>query len=96
MDIREFFELPEDVRDEIIRVHNKQSVIRDRARMIKLDRDILNKKEAALQQECEHTFAASTNRVIEDEYGRRTGASENQHYCPDCDLRWTTWNHRVA
>lgn len=92
MDIREFFELTTEQRDELFRVHEKQKSIRNTARMIKLDRDILNKKEAAMQQECEHFFAVVKSRVIEDEYGRRTGASEHEHYCPDCDLRWFTWS----
>ena len=90
MNLREFFDLPIAQRDELFRLHIKQKEIRSRAQSIKLQRDSLDKMEAAMQQECDHTFAASTNRVIEDEYGRRTGVSEGQHYCPDCDLKWYT------
>lgn len=91
MDIREFFDLPIEQRDELFRIHNKQKEIQSRAQSIKLQRDSLSKMETALQEECEHTFAAFSSRIIEDEYGRRTGDSERTHYCPDCDLRWTTW-----
>ena len=91
MDIREFFNLPVEERDELFRVHEKQKSIRARAEYIKKERHSLDKQEAAMQEECEHTFAVTRSKVIEDEYGSRTGVTERTNYCPDCDLRWVTW-----
>jgi hypothetical protein len=88
MYIREFFDLPIDQREELFKIHIKQKDIRNKAEYIKKERHSLNVQEATLQEACEHPFAKSTTRVVEDEYGRRTGTSESQHYCPDCDKKW--------
>lgn len=91
MDIREFFDLPVEQRDELFSMHRKQKEIRAKAEYIKKERHSLDIQEAAMQEACEHIFSVVRARIIEDEYGRRTGASEHQHYCPDCDLKWFTW-----
>ena len=91
MDIREFFDLPIAQRDELFRVHEKQKSIRAKAEYIKKERHSLDIQEKAMQEACEHTFAVVRSKVIEDEYGTRTGVTERTNYCPDCDLRWTNW-----
>lgn len=90
MDIREFFELPEEVREDMFKLHRKQKEIRATRESINEERKQLDTREINNQIRCEHTFAESKYEAFEDEYGRFTGDGEYRHYCPDCGKRWTT------
>ena len=90
MDIKDFFDLPEDQRQFIIDLHDKQKSIRFQREMIDNSRRSLNTKEINLQMECEHPFATKEYKAYKNEFGNLTGGGEYHHHCKDCDYRWST------
>jgi len=90
MDVRDFFNLPEDQRDLLVNLHRKQKTIRHTRANIMEERQRLVTREFNNQNECEHPFAEKTYRARENEFGNLTGGGEYHHYCEDCGKRWTT------
>lgn len=89
MNISEFLELDEDVRNELIKVHRTQKRIREALIEIKEERKRLRTHELNLQLECTHPSAVSQHLCEEDEYGSRISGAEYIDYkCPDCGKRW--------
>ena len=90
MNIKDFFDLPENQRQLLIDLHDKQKSIRFQREMIDNSRRSLNTKEINLQMECEHPFATKEYKAYKNEFGNLTGGGEYQHHCKDCDYRWST------
>lgn len=90
MNINEFLELDESVRNELIQSHRTQKRIRDALKDINEERQRLYTHELNLQMECTHPSVISKHLCDEDDYGRRipnTAYTDNR--CPDCGKSWT-------
>ena len=90
MNIKDFFDLPEDQRQFIIDLHNKQKMIRMERESIDNERRRLTTSEFNLQTKCQHPFANEEYKAYENEFGNLTGGGEYHHHCKDCDYRWST------
>lgn len=88
MNVQEFFELPEDQRQFIIDLHNKQKKIRYAKGIIAEERQKLTTREFNNQQECEHPFATKQYHANETEFGNYTGSGVYRYHCEDCGFRW--------
>lgn len=91
MNINEFFNLPEEQRELLTQLHNKQKRIRLDKERIELERRKLATRELNLQLECEHPFATKTYKAYENEFGNLTGGGEYNYHCDDCGQRWTEY-----
>lgn len=89
MNIQEFFDLPEDQRQMIIDLHNKQKKIRYAREQILEEREKLNAREFNNMMQCDHPFATKTYKAREDEYGTMTGGGWYTYKCGDCGNVWT-------
>ena len=83
MDVRDFFNLPEDQRDLLVNLHRKQKQIRHTHTSILEERQRLVTREFNNQQECEHPFAEATYT------GHGAGGGIYHYHCQDCGKRWT-------
>lgn len=92
MNVKDFFDLPEDQRDILVNLHRKQKLIRSSRESILEDRKRLDTRELNNQRECEHPFAESTYKAHENEFGNLTGGGTHHWYCEDCGKRWTANN----
>ena len=89
MNIREFFDLPEDERQVLIDLHNKQKSIRNTRESIDIERRKLTTREANNQTDCDHPFAEKTYKADENEFGNLTGSGRYFYHCEDCGFRWS-------
>lgn len=90
MNVKDFFNLPEDQRDILVNLHRKQKSIRASHHNIMAERAVLATREFNNQRECEHPFAESTYKAHENEFGNLTGGGSYYWTCDDCGKRWTT------
>lgn len=88
MNIQDFFDLPEEQRQFIIDLHNKQKKIRYTKSVIADERRKLDTREANNQMECEHPFANKIYKAHENEFGNLTGGGWYNCHCEDCGARW--------
>lgn len=88
MNIQEFFDMPEDQRQFVIDLHNKQKSIRMTRELIMNERAKLSTREFNNQQTCEHPFATKNYQAIENEFGNLTGGGYYRFHCEDCGFRW--------
>jgi hypothetical protein len=89
MNIKEFFDLPEDQRELLTQLHNKQKKIRADREFIDNERRKLATRELNLQMECEHPFATKVYKAYENEFGNLEGGGEYRYHCEDCGQRWS-------
>jgi hypothetical protein len=90
MNVRDFFDLPEEQRDMLVSLHRKQKLIRNSRDNIATERMQLATRELNNQRECEHPFSESTYKANENEFGNLMGSGTYHWYCEDCGKRWTT------
>jgi len=90
MNVRDFFDLPEEQRDMLVSLHRKQKLIRSSRDNIMEERAKLATRELNNQRECEHPFAESKYTAHENEFGNLIGSGTRYHWCDDCGKRWTT------
>ena len=83
MNIREFFDLPEEERQVLIDLHNKQKSIRNTRESIDIERRKLTTREFNNQTECQHPF---TSKVFQT-FGASDGG-EYRYRCDDCGFIW--------
>ena len=89
MNVTEFLELDEDLRNRLINMHRTQKRIREALADIKEERKRLHTHELNLQLECIHPSAEEKHLCREDDYGRRMSGTEYIAYkCPDCGKSW--------
>ena len=88
MNVQEFFDLPEEQRQFIVDLHNKQKKIRYAKGVIADERQKLNTREFNNQHECEHPFAQSRYQAHENEFGNLTGGGYYRYHCEDCGYHW--------
>jgi hypothetical protein len=89
MNIKDFFDLPEDQRELLVELHRKQKQIRKDKEYNDQQRRMLQTREINLQTECEHPFAEKTYKAHENEFGNLTGGGVYYYHCEDCGYRWT-------
>jgi hypothetical protein len=89
MNIQEFFDLPDDQRQMIIDLHNKQKKIRHTREQIADERQKLNNREFNNRMQCDHPFATKTYKAYENEFGNFTGGGTYTYRCEDCGNVWT-------
>lgn len=90
MNVKDFFDLPEDQRDYLFELHRKQRMVRNTRDIIAAERGRLDTREINNQMECEHPFSTDRYVANENEFGNLTGGGTRHHHCPDCGARWTT------
>ena len=88
MNIKDFLDLPEDQREYIIEIHNKQKEIRKTRQDIEFMRNKLNTREFNNQLECTHPDVQKTYKAHENEFGNFTGGGEYECFCEDCGKIW--------
>ena len=88
MDIKQFFDLPEEQRQLIIDLHNKQKKIRYTREQIVDEFNKLKTREANNQISCDHPFAVKEYKAHENEFGNLTGGGQYYCHCDDCGFRW--------
>lgn len=88
MNIKEFLDLPEDVREHLFWLHNKQKRIRKERDDIALERKKLDIRSMNNQTECEHPYADKRYEAHENEFGNYTGGGEYRYSCDDCGKIW--------
>lgn len=89
MNIKEFMDLPENIREELTRRHEKVKRVRKEIDHIKRDERALRTRKLNLQLECEHPYKITNYQAYENEFGNFTGGGEYTHKCPDCEMYWT-------
>ncbi len=90
MNIQEFMDLPENIREELTRRHEKVKYIRKAMDRIKCDERALRTRKLNLQLECEHPYKITKYQAHENEFGNYIGGGEYTHKCPDCESYWTS------
>lgn len=90
MNVKDFFDLPEEQRQLLIDLHTKQKDIRSVKEWIDIERRKLATREVNNQMSCEHPFATKEYKAFENEFGNLTGGGEYRYHCEDCGYRWTT------
>jgi hypothetical protein len=90
MNIDDFLNLDEDVRETLIEAHRLRNYIISSRDAIKAERAKLDTREFNLQMQCNHPMATSRYVAHENEFGNLTGGGTRNHYCPDCGSRWET------
>ena len=88
MDIKEFLDLPESVKEEIVRIHNTQKQIREERERIELEEKKIQTRKLNLQTGCEHPSAI---KIPKADTGNWCKADDSYWYecsCPDCGRRW--------
>ncbi len=94
MNIRDFFDLPEEQRQILINLHNKQKMVRHEREQIDIEQRKLKTRELNNQLQCEHPFAEESYKANENEFGNLTGGGEYRYHCDDCGNRWSQTNRR--
>ena len=89
MNIKDFFDLPEDQRQLLIDLHTKQKSVRFEKEQIDISRRKLETREINLRMSCEHPFATREYKAYENEFGNLTGGGEYRYHCDDCGNRWS-------
>ena len=89
MNIKDFFDLPEDQRQLLIDLHTKQKGVRFKKEQIDIERRKLSTRELKNQMSCEHPFATKEYKAYENEFGNYTGGGEHRYHCEDCGKRWS-------
>ena len=89
MNIKDFFDLPEDQRQLLIDLHTKQKGVRFEKEQIDISRRKLTTRELNNQMLCEHPFATKEYKAFENEFGNLTGGGEYRCHCEDCGFRWS-------
>lgn len=90
MDIDDFLNLDDDVRETLIEAHRLRNYIISTRDTIKAERAKLDTREINLQMQCEHPKATSRYVANENEFGNLTGGGTRHHHCTDCGFRWET------
>lgn len=88
MNVKDFFDLPEDQRELLVSMHRKQKHVRSQREHIDIERRKLATMEFNNQTECQHPFASKKYRANENEFGNLTGGGVYSYYCEDCGFRW--------
>ena len=88
--IKEFFELPEEDRKEIIAINRHRKEIIDTKKWIDEQRFKLNQDMEELRNsKCKHPLLETKYLCKEDEYGRAyANGSYTSNNCPDCGKFW--------
>lgn len=86
--IKDFLEIPSEVREQLIYHHQKQQEIRKKYEEIdriqkRLERDIIQ-----LHIDCDHPMRTEKIVSVENEFGNYDGKSVTKYYCPDCRMLW--------
>lgn len=89
MNIKDFFDLPEDQRQLLIDLHTKQKGVRFKKEQIDIERRKLSTRELNNQMSCEHPFATKEYKAFENEFGNLMGSGEYRYHCEDCGKRWS-------
>ena len=89
MNYIDFLNLPENQRDHLVKIWEKQKRIRTCREDIELGRERLKTREINNQNACDHTFAEKTYKAFENEFGNYTGTGEYQYRCGDCGKQWS-------
>jgi hypothetical protein len=85
----DFFNLSEEERDKLTALHNSQLPIRRERDRIKKEFGYLNAAYEDLKERCKHPFVRVTDRGDTGNYDPSQNRYWSEHYCPDCDKRWT-------
>ena len=89
MDLKEFLDLPQEVREELVRIHNKQSYIRTEREGIMLAEKKLEIRKINLQNECEHPNVTKTAKADTGNFCPQDDSYWYEFRCPDCGKFWT-------
>jgi hypothetical protein len=85
----DFLSLPEEERDRLTVLHNSQLPVRRERDRIKKEFAYLNAAYEDLKERCKHPFVRVTPRGDTGNYDPSQNRYWSEHYCPDCDKRWT-------
>lgn len=88
MNIKDFFDLPEDQRELLVEMHRQQKLIRKTRELIDVERRKLSTRELNNQMECKHPFVDKKYRAFENEFGNLTGGGRYHCHCDDCGAMW--------
>lgn len=88
MDVKQFLDLPEDQREELVRLHEKQKYIHGEWEQIKYAEQKLNTRKLNLQLECEHPFASRTAKADTGNWCKQDDQYWYDCKCPDCGKVW--------
>lgn len=88
MDIKEFFDLPNDQKELLVSMYQKQRMIRNTRIAIEAELKRLETRRINNQMECDHPFATKKYQAHENEFGNLTGGGYYRYHCEDCDARW--------
>jgi hypothetical protein len=89
MDIKDFLDLPEEIRNHLLWIETQRRDIRKTVEVITKERKELDYKEMNNQIRCEHWFADKTYKAHENEFGNFTGGGVYHYHCEDCGKRWS-------
>lgn len=89
MNIKDFFDLPDDQREMLIDIHRRQKLVRAEKEYIATERRKLETRELNNRMACEHPFATEEYKAYENEFGNLTGGGEYRYHCEDCGKRWS-------
>ena len=89
MDIKDFFDLPEDARLILVRMEHTRKLVIETRNSIAVERQKLNTRELNNQLRCEHIYCQKTYKAHENEFGNYTGGGVYHYHCDDCGKRWT-------
>jgi len=91
MNIEDFFGLPIEEQERLVKVFAERKNIQRRWENIQDQVKELSADMERLQQEsCKHPAVEIKHLCDEDDYGRRIpNSSYKTYYCPDCTKRWT-------
>lgn len=89
MDIKEFLDLSEIEREELIRVHDKQKRIRAEREDIMLAEKKLEIRKINMQNECEHPNVTKTAKADTGNWCPQDDSYWYEFRCPDCSKFWT-------
>ena len=88
MNYREFLDLPEDVRDDLIKTYRNQREIRSYRLELESDMDLIRERMVINQKNCKHPMVEKTNRSDTGNYDPGCDSYWKDCYCPDCGKRW--------
>lgn len=87
--VRQFLDLPEEERDQLIKTYLVQRDIRRLYQRLKSEKEEISNQIIELQTQCKHSFAT---KVAKSDTGNWCKADDRYWYefdCPDCGKRWT-------
>lgn len=89
MNTEEFFGLPLEEQERLVKVFAERKHIQRRWEMIQDQVKELSEEMSQLQDKCKHPAVETKHLCDEDEYGRRIpNSSYKSYYCPDCNKCW--------